>query len=45
MAKDKKLKDFATYKNLQEVGYFKNLDFNLKIEDILENCEVIENGK
>ena len=39
MAKDKTLNDFATYKNLQTIGYFKNIDFNLKIEEVLENCE------
>lgn len=42
MAKGKRLKDFDIYENLQEVGYFKNLDFNLKIEDILDNCEVVK---
>lgn len=39
---DKKLIDFATYRNLKEIGYFKNIDFNLKIDDILANHEIKE---
>lgn len=41
VAKDKTLNDFATYKNLKEIGYFTKLDFDLKIDDILANCEVV----
>lgn len=40
-AKDKTLNNFDTYKNLRSVGYFRGIDFDLKIEDILANCEVI----
>ena len=39
---NKKLIDFATYRNLKEIGYFKNIDFNLKIDDILANHEIKE---
>ena len=36
-----KLKDFATYENLREIGYFKDIDFNLTVNEILNNCEVV----
>lgn len=39
---NRKLIDFATYRNLKEIGYFKNIDFNLKIDDILANHEIKE---
>lgn len=39
---NEKLIDFATYRNLKEIGYFKNIDFNLKIDDILANHEIKE---
>lgn len=42
MAQGKSLNDFATYRNLKEIGYFTKLDFDLKIDDILANCEVIQ---
>ena len=42
MAQGKALNDFITYKNLKEIGYFTKLDFDLKIDDILANCEVIQ---
>lgn len=44
LSHDKKLKDFATYENLREIGYFKDIDFDLKIDEILDNCEVIDNA-
>lgn len=42
LSHDKKLKDFATYENLREIGYFKDIDFDLTIDEILDNCEVNE---
>lgn len=45
MSHDEKLKDFATYKNLKEIGYFKDIDFNLTIDEILANCEVVKDEK
>lgn len=33
---------YATYVNMRNVGYFKNIDFNLTIDDVLNNCEVVE---
>lgn len=42
MSHDRKLSSFATYENLREVGYFKDIDFDLTINDILANCEVIK---
>lgn len=42
MSHDRKLSSFATYKNLKEIGYFKDIDFNLTINEILEICEVRE---
>lgn len=39
---NRKLIDFATYRNLKEIGYFKNIDFNLNIDDILANHEIKE---
>jgi hypothetical protein len=44
LSHDKKLKDFATYENLREIGYFKDIDFDLTIDEILDNCEVIDNA-
>lgn len=41
-SKDKTFNDFATYKNLRSVGYFRGIDFELKIDDVLANCEVIQ---
>lgn len=41
MSHDRKLSSFATYKNLKEIGYFKDIDFNLTINEILEICEVV----
>ena len=40
-----KLKDFATYKNLKEIGYFKDIDFNLTVNEILNNCEVVKDAE
>lgn len=40
-SKDKTFNDFATYKNLRSVGYFRGIDFELKIDDVLANCEVV----
>ncbi len=40
-AQGKTLNDFGTYKNLKEIGYFNKLDLDLKIDDILANCEVV----
>ena len=40
-AQGKTLNDFDTYKNLKEIGYFNKLDLDLKIDDILANCEVV----
>lgn len=45
MSHDKKLSSFATYKNLKKLGYFKDIDFELTINEILNNFEVIENEK
>lgn len=45
MSHDEKLKDFATYKNLKEIGYFKDIDFNLTIDEILADCEVVKDEK
>lgn len=42
MSHKKRLYDFSTYINLKEIGYFKNIDFNLTIDEILANCEVSE---
>ena len=42
MSHDRKVGSFATYVNMKEVGYFKDIDFNLTIKDVLENCEVVE---
>lgn len=41
-SKDKTFNDFATYKKLRSVGYFRGIDFELKIDDVLANCEVIQ---
>lgn len=40
MSHDKRLNDFATYENLREIGYFKDVNFDLTIDEILENCEI-----
>lgn len=42
MANGKKLKDFATYLNLKKVGYFKDIDFDLSIVDVLSHCKAIK---
>ena len=39
---DRKLSSFATYKNMKDLGYFKDVDFELTIKQVLENCEVVE---
>ena len=33
---------FSTYRNMQEIGYFKDVNIDLSIKDILANCEVEE---
>lgn len=40
MSHDLRLKDFAIYENLREIGYFKDVNFDLTIDEILENCEI-----
>lgn len=40
MSHDQRLNDFATYENLREIGYFKDVNFDLTIDEILENCEI-----
>lgn len=42
MSHDRKLSSFATYRSLKEVGYFKDVDLDLTINEILSNCEVAE---
>lgn len=42
MSHDRKVGSFATYVNIKKVGYFKDIDFDLTIKDVLENCEVVE---
>lgn len=37
-----KLKDINTLNELKDKGYFKDIDFDLTIHEILENCEVIK---
>lgn len=32
-------------RGMKEKGYFRSVDENAKIEDILENCEVVEDRK
>ena len=39
------LNEVESLKNLREKGYFKGIDPFTKIHDIIDNCEVIENGK
>lgn len=39
---DRKLSSFVTYKNLKKIGYFKYINFDLTINEILNNCEVKE---
>ncbi|MDY5435664.1 hypothetical protein [Peptostreptococcus porci] len=34
--------DHYILKEMQYKGYFQNIDYNLTIEEILDNCEVIE---
>lgn len=41
MSHDRKLSSFATYKGLKEIGYFKDINFNLTIDEVLSNCEVV----
>lgn len=38
---DRKLSSFATYKNMKELGYFKNVDFELTIKQVLDDCKVL----
>lgn len=40
MSHDKRLNDFSTYENLREIGYFKHVNFDLTIGEILKNCEI-----
>lgn len=44
MSHDKRLNDFATYENLREIGYFNYIDFDLTINEVLANCEVIKDA-
>ena len=37
---DKKLKDFAQYENLREIGYFKDVNLEVTIGEILTNCKI-----
>lgn len=39
------LNEVESLKKLSEKGYFKGIDPFTKIHDIIDNCEVIENGK
>ena len=39
---DRKLSSFSTYRNMKDLGYFENVDFELTIKQVLENCEVVE---
>lgn len=39
------LNEIECLKKLSEKGYFKGIDPFTKIHDIIDNCEVIENGK
>lgn len=39
---DRKLNSFSTYKNMKELGYFKNVDFELTIKQVLDDCEVVK---
>lgn len=38
---DRKLNSFATYKNMKELGYFENVDFELTIKQVLDDCKVL----
>lgn len=47
-------KDYKTYNNIsnqihlfkmREKGYFKNIDTNIPIREILDNCEVVKHEK
>lgn len=42
MSHDRKLRSFATYENLREIGYFTYIDFDLTIDEVLGDCEVIK---
>ena len=42
---DRKLSSFATYKSLKEIGYFKDIDFDLTINEILNSCKVVKDEK
>ena len=39
---DGEFEDHYILKEMQYKGYFQNVDYNLTIEEILDNCEVIE---
>lgn len=39
---DGEFEDHYILKEMQYKGYFQNIDYNLTIEEILDNCEVIE---
>lgn len=39
------LNEIECLKKLREKGYFKCIDPFTKVHEIIENCEVIENGK
>lgn len=39
---DGEFEDHYILKEMQYKGHFQNVDYNLTIEEILENCEVIE---
>lgn len=38
-----KLEENLYYINLQDKGYFKNVDLSKTAKEVLENCEVVEN--
>ena len=40
---DSKFMDYYIFREMQYKGHFQDVDYNLTIEEILENCEVIEN--
>lgn len=44
MSHDRKLSSFATYEDLREIGYFNYIDFDLTINEVLANCEVIKDA-
>lgn len=39
---DGEFEDHYILKEMQYKGYFQNVDYNLTIEEILDNCEVVE---